>query len=111
MSLTITLPADLALLLSRAASAQDRPAEVVAIDILRATLLQSDTATIDDVIAFLRAAPPNPANFRPARGSLAEILAKQRDAEFDHAPWEAEWAQAVAEIAVLSEDNTSIREP
>jgi hypothetical protein len=102
MSVTITLPDDLGVLLRRAASAQDRQAEAVALDILRAAL---DTPTIDDVIAYLRAAPPNPANFRPARGSLAEALAVRKDAEFDLASWEAAWSQAEVEIAALSRDD------
>jgi plasmid stability protein len=107
MSVTITLPGDLEALLRRAASAQNRTTEAVALDILREALLEAEdnVPTIDDIVAFLRAAPPTSANFRPARGSLAAALAETKDAEFDRASWEAAWSQAEAEIAALSEDD------
>lgn len=101
MSVTIHLPADLEALLRQTASAQARSAEDVAIDILRAALLEDELPTPEEVVARIRAIPPNPAIVRAAQGSLAEALAETEDADFDLAVWQADWARVEAEMAAI----------
>jgi cell pole-organizing protein PopZ len=84
-----------------AASVQDRSIEAVVIDLLREAFVDDTLPTLDEVVARIRALPPNPANFRPASGSLAEFLAERKDSEFDLAAWEAEWAQVEAEMEAI----------
>ena len=107
MSVTITIPADLEPQLRRAAEAQHRPAEEVALDILRDGLRDEpnagDDLNLEAVVAAIRALPPNPQAIRPGRGSLADALAdKITDEPFDLATWEADWAAVEAELATLA---------
>jgi plasmid stability protein len=103
MSVTINLPADLEVLLRRTASAQERSAEDVAIEILRAALLEEQEPTLDEVVARIRSTPPNPAVIRPAQGSLAEALAETKNADFDLATWQAAWSQVEEEMAAITQ--------
>lgn len=117
MSVTITIPADLEPRLRRAADAQQRPAEEVALDILRDGLPDEPAGIdhhLDDeidpdlgvVVAAIRALPRNPQSIRPGRGSLADFLAdKITDEPFNLAAWEADWAKVEAELATLSRDD------
>lgn len=107
MSVTITIPADLESQLRRAADAQHRTAEEVALDILRAGLRdeldERDDLDLETVAAAIRALPPNPRAIRPGHGSLADALAdKLTDEPFDLAAWEAAWAAVETEIAALA---------
>lgn len=107
MSVTITIPADPEPGLRRAADAQRRPAEEVALDILRDGLRDEPYAgadlDLDAVVAAIRALPPNPQAIRPGRGSLADALAEKiTDEPFDLAAWEADWAAVEAELTTLA---------
>lgn len=107
MQLTMTVPDDLASPLWRAADAQRRTAEEVAIDILRAGLRgepdDGDEPDLAAVVAAIRALPPNPRAIRPGRGSLADALAPMiTDEPFDLAAWAAAWAAVEAELAALA---------
>jgi hypothetical protein len=107
MSVTITIPADLEPQLRRAADAQHRTEEEVALDILRAGLGDEpdggDELDLAAVVAAIRALPPNPRAIRPGHGSLAAALADKITSEpFDLAAWEADWAAAEAELAALA---------
>lgn len=107
MPVTLTLPDDLEAPLRRAADAQQRSAEEVALDILRAGLLDApddgDELDLAAVVAAIRALPPNPHALRPGRGSLADALAEMiTDEPFDLAGWEAAWAAVEAEMAATT---------
>ena len=110
MQVTIVVPDDLEAPLRKAAVAQHRTAEEVALDILRAGLrgeaVEGIALDLDAVVAAIRALPPNPLAIRPGRGSLADALAdKSTDEPFDLATWEAQWAAAEVEIAALARDD------
>lgn len=110
MQVTITLPDDLERPLRRAADAQHRTAEEVALDILRAGLLDApddrDALDLAAVVAAIRATPPNPHGVRLARGSLADALAEMvPDQSFDLTAWEAAWAAVEDEMAALTRAN------
>lgn len=103
MQMTIDLPDDLEGSLQRVAQAQHRSAQDVALDILRAGLLD-DGADLDALVADIRAAAPNPTALRPARGSLLAALADSpADDDLDLAAWRDAWASAETEIAALSQ--------
>lgn len=108
MGVTIIIPGDLEPQLRRAADAQHRTTEEVALDILRAGLRDEPDdgddvdLDLDAVVAAIRALPPNPQAIRPGRGSLLDFLAdKITDEPFDLAAWEADWAAVEAELAAL----------
>jgi plasmid stability protein len=102
MTVTITLPDDLAARLRLRAAAQRRPAEEVALDLLRAALPAEPAApALEDVVARIRAAAPNPAGLRPARGALADALAEEGDDALDVAAWRAAWSAVEAELAAI----------
>ena len=116
MEMTITLPDDLAAPLHRAAVAQHRTAEEVALDILRAGLRDGaddgDALELDAVVAAIRALPPNPLAIRPGHGPLADALAdKLTDAPFDLAAWEAQWAAAEAELTGIVDHSARLNLP
>ncbi len=102
MHMTIELPDDLIGSFQRVAQAQHRSAQDVALDILRAGLLD-DVPDMDAIVADIRAAAPNPTALRPARGSLRAALADMpADDALDLVAWQDAWASAEAEIAALS---------
>lgn len=102
MEMTIKLPDDLETPLRRAADAQHRSAEAVALDILRAGLLD-DLPDLDAVVATIRAAAPNPAAVRPAQGSLLAALADDADDDsFDLAAWQEAWGTVEEEMAAMT---------
>jgi plasmid stability protein len=107
MQVTITVPDDLEAPLRRAADAQHRTAEEVALDILRAGLLdeleEHGASDLSAVVAAIRATPPNPQALHPARGSLIAALTPEPvDDGFDLAAWQEAWTAAEAEVDALA---------
>ena len=102
MPVTLIVPDDLEPRLRSMADAQRRPAEEVAIALLRAALL--DTAPVlDAAVAVIRASAPNPAALRSARGALLDALpVGAADGSLDVAAREVAWAAAEAELAALT---------
>ena len=102
MTVTITLPDDLAAHLRLRAAAQHRPAEDLALDLLRAALLAEPAPpALEEVVAQIRAAVPNPTGLRVARSGLANALAEEGGADFDVTAWQAAWLAAEAELAAI----------
>ncbi|HEU5330005.1 MAG TPA: hypothetical protein VFU78_18090 [Thermomicrobiales bacterium] len=103
MPKTITLPDELAASLSRLAADQHRTMEEVVFFFLREALL-AEAPELDAVVASIRAAAPNPATLRPARGALAVALTDApAEDRLDPAVWQVAWAAAEAEMAALTE--------
>ena len=78
MSITITLPAEVEKGLQAKAEAQQVSLDELIVDILVQaveTEPDEDFPSLEEVVAEIKATPPNPASIRPARGSLAEALA------------------------------------
>ncbi len=78
-------------------------------DILVSTVeAEADDAwpTLAEVVAEIRALPPNPAAIRPATGSLAEALANSpHDPDFNLATWQRAWAKIEAEMKAINRAN------
>ncbi len=104
MATTITLPENLEVRLQQQARAQHRSVEAVALDMLQDALAPpSAYPSVDDVVAHIKATPPNPSNIRPARGSLAEVLHQApSEADFDLNQWNTEWAAVEAEMRTMT---------
>jgi plasmid stability protein len=101
MSETITLPSDIVTMLRQAASTEERSTEELAIEVLRAALIDDAVPTPEEVVARIRALPHNPANIREAQGSLADVLDDGESRDFDLASWQADWARVEAEMAAI----------
>ena len=94
-------------------SAQDcesqRAVASAAADQLLADVLQSledeHPMELEDVVARIKAIPPNPANLRHAEPGLADVLLHPGEEQmaFDEAAWNAEWAKVEAELNRLSD--------
>jgi plasmid stability protein len=107
MSITITLPHEIGAQLERRASAQRLSVERLALDILSDALEAEESfPTPEEVVAKIRATPPNPRGIRPAAGSLAEALRDAPDdPDFDLASWRREWAVVEAEMKAITRAN------
>lgn len=102
MPITITLPAELEENLQAKAEAQQRPLAELIVDILAGAVESEendDLPGLEEVVAEIRALPPNPAAVRPATASLAELLENApEDPSFDLASWTRQWQTIEAEM-------------
>jgi len=116
MEITLRLPDVLAAKLASAAQAQRCSTEEVAVELL-AQALEAEAElpdyvppTLEEVVARIRATPPNPEMVRPPSGSLGEYLAASIAAEdpnepFDLAEWNRQWAAVEAEMKAMTRAN------
>jgi len=107
MSITITLPDDVQAQLQRSAESQRRSLEEVALDILtNAAGAGPAEPTPEEVVARIRATPPNPKSVRAATASLAAALRNAPHVpDFDLGVWEQEWAVVESEIRATTHAN------
>ena len=78
MATMIPIPDDLTKKLRAKASERHMPLDDLVVDIL-VEAVEGDggeSLTLEEVVAQIRATPPNPANFQPATESLADWLAR-----------------------------------
>jgi plasmid stability protein len=94
MTTIITLPEPLAVQLQRRAAAEQRSIEALAIEYIEAGLTEalvpaapSEVFEPDpellELVARIKAMPPNPASIIPAKGNLAEVLRAMAHGEPD----------------------------
>ncbi|MFN8491551.1 MAG: hypothetical protein U0350_28395 [Caldilineaceae bacterium] len=102
--MTITLPDELANQLQKTAEAQQLSVEETAALILRSALQNEHFfPTLEQVVAKIKATPPNPLSIRPAQGSLADALRNApHDPEFNLANWTRQWEAVEAEIRAMA---------
>ena len=107
MSVTIAVHDDIEAALRRRAEAEHCSAEQRALEILAGALDVDDGGpSVEEVVAEIMAAPPNPAAIRRAEGSLAEVLQRYPpDLAFDGAAWDAQWAAVEAEMKGITRAN------
>lgn len=104
MAVTITLTDEIETELQNKAEAQKRSVEDLVLEIL-GTALEAEAAfpLLEEVVAKIKATPPNPGSIRPSRGSLAEALrSTSPDSDFDLAKWNREWAAVEAEMKAIT---------
>jgi len=66
---------------------------------MRQSLQEENSPTVAEVVARIKATPPNPAMITPPQGDLAEALRNSPDdPTFDLKTWEKEWATAESEL-------------
>jgi hypothetical protein len=99
MALSIHLTDELENKLNREAKNRKLSPEQVVVDILTHALEDDLTPTVAEVVARIKATPPNPAMITPPQGSLADALRHgPTDPDFDLAAWERDWAMAEEEL-------------
>jgi len=120
MTITITLPDFLAVRLQREAQALQRSAEDLAVELLDKALeakQQDDDRfhlTPEEVVAKIKALPPNPANqfdMKAMMAGLADYLEKSIASEdpnepFDQEEWQRQWNAIEAEMKAVSRANS-----
>lgn len=103
MLTTLNLPEPLVQSLEARASNQQRSLDELVTDLLQ-TAVETDDSSLEELVAAIKATPPNPALIHPAQGSLAEALASlPDDPDFDQEQWEKEWVKAEAEMKAIEE--------
>ena len=108
MPLTVTLPDPLAFQLESRAKVQKVPLGQMIVDMLFNVIEREPTIdqTLEELIAEIKATPPNPASFRPATGSLLEALKDApNEPEIDVESWNREWAAVEAEMKTITRLN------
>lgn len=103
MTKTVELPDELEDALENKAKQQQQSVNELVVDILTEVLAQEqNNATLESLVAEIKAQPANSPMFQPAQGSLAEVLRKQpHDPAFDLEKWRREWAEAAAEMEAI----------
>lgn len=108
MSLTVTLPDPLALRLKSRAKVQKVPLGQMVADMLL-NVLEREPAieqTLEELVAEIKATPPNPASFRAATGSLLEALKDvPNEPDIDAENWNREWGAVEAEMNTITRLN------
>jgi hypothetical protein len=105
MSVTITLPDELADTLQEKAEAQHIPLDELVTSLLTTALAAEpeDDLALEALVARIKATPPNPASIRPATGSLVEALKNAPDdPEFDLETWNKVWVAVEAEMNAIN---------
>lgn len=104
MSVTITLPDEIANPLQAQADAKQVSLDDLVTDLLTNVLaIEPEEDELEALVARIKATPPNPANIRPATGSLIEALKNApEDPDFDLETWSHEWAKIEAEIKAIN---------
>ncbi len=119
MEITITLPDFIATKLQTKAQLQRRSKEEIAVELLDqaldAGLALSDyiPPALDELVARIRATPPNPANQFDERAMMqglgeclqASIAAEDPNEPFDEAEWKRQWAAVEAEMKAITRAN------
>ncbi|MEP7341629.1 MAG: hypothetical protein ABI977_28110 [Acidobacteriota bacterium] len=119
MEITLNLPDVLATKLQTEAQAQRRSTEEVAVELLdqalevELELQEYIPPTLEEVVARIRATPPNPANQFDERIMMqglreylqASIAAEDPNEPFDEAEWKQQWAAVEAEMKATTRAN------
>ena len=105
MAITITLEDDLVAGLENRAKKQQLSVEQFAISLLTEAI-ESESDTPLEVVARIRATPPNPSRIRPATANLADVLrASPGDPCFDLENWNRQWSAIEAERKAVTRAN------
>lgn len=93
MTVIMKIPNDLAEKAQRKAAQEHLSLEEYVLELLQEALAEGTPApTLEEVVAKIQATPSNPANLRPASGSLSDALRQApQDPDFDLAIWEQAW--------------------
>jgi hypothetical protein len=108
MTITITLPDELARDLQYRAEEKKISLDTLVVDLLNSALADEFEAypTLEEVVARIKATPPNPASIRQATGSLAEALQNApEDPDFNLEIWTQQWDAVEAEIKAITRAN------
>lgn len=108
MPLTITLSDTLVTQLQPKAKAKKLSLQELVEGLLR-NVVKADESypTPEEVVAKIQATAPNPANIRPATGSLAEALQNgPHDPDFDLKRWTREWSRIEDEMKAITHLNS-----
>jgi predicted CopG family antitoxin len=100
VSVTITIPDDLAGRLEAMARVQNQSVDDLILSLLKESASEEAFPTLEEVVARIKATPPNPNNLRPAVGSLADYLARPvpPDPDFNLEEWQRQWDAVEAEM-------------
>ena|SRR5687768_17312880 len=105
MTITITLSDELARDLQYRAEEKKISVDDLVADLLFEALANEseEYPTLEEVVARIKATPPNLANIHPATESLADLLRDgPEDPDFDLEMWTRDWARVEAEMKAIA---------
>ena len=107
MTLTITLPEPLTLALKNRAAQERKSVVDLALKLLADALeADEDFPTLQEIVAQIKATPPDPDAIHSPEDSLLQLLlASPADPNFNLPEWEQEWSRAEAEMKAISWTN------
>ncbi len=108
MPVTITLTEPLTEQLRARAKKRDLQVEDVVFNILNNALtgVSHDTLNPQEVVAKIKATPPNPQNIHSATSSLLEALRNAPNSlDFELKTWEKNWSKVEREIKTITRAN------
>lgn len=112
MNLTITLPEPLTLALKQRAAQEHKPPVDLALKLLADALEEEeDFPTLEEIVAQIKATPPDPSAIHPPQESLLQLLLDSPpDPNFNLQEWEQEWGHVEAEMKAISRANALAEE-
>jgi plasmid stability protein len=106
MAMTFTFEDDLVAELKDRAKQQQLSVEQLVIRILTEAMASSEPVTAREAVARVQAAPPNPAQVRPATADLADLLhAAPGDPCFELENWKRQWSDIEPEMKAIARAN------
>jgi hypothetical protein len=113
MSINVTIPDDLAGRLRAMAHLQNLSVDELILSLLEESAAEVPFPTPEEVVAKIRATPPNPANLFEAKKSMkplaeylaASIASENPDEKFDLEEWQREWNAVEAEMKAIEKAN------
>ncbi len=106
MVITLNLPDTLAQQLQAKARLQQQNIVEIIVKLLTLSFEAPPAQSLADLIAEIKATPPNPLCVRPAQGRLAEVLESAPLApDFDLELWTQQWALVEAEMKATTQAN------
>ncbi len=106
MSTVITLPDNLVQILQSGADQRQLSLTEFVLKILdnaaQKPELEESFPLLEEIVAEIKATPPDPTAYHPAQASLAEALAAlPDDPDFDLEKWQREWAKVEFEMKTI----------
>lgn len=108
MPLVLTVPDNIAIRLQTRSNSRQVPLDKMVLDMLLHVMEdeQDEEFTLEELVAEIKATPPNPKNIRPATGSLREALENRPDdPDFDLESWNRQWAAIEYEMKTITRLN------
>lgn len=107
MSLTITLPDEIATKLQAHAEIQQKSVDDIVVNILGSALDDAaSSGALEAVVLRIQSHPSDPSHIHPATQDLGELLKDvEREEPLDVAAWQSDWSKVEEEMKAITRAN------